>query len=436
MTAPRRAITVVPGADQLRTAFGPPLVEYVFLLDLGRVFRWSAGTSATDDGLTAINSSGGGFPGAWLLVEDTAAPGLVEIDGAITPLTTITASADTAGKAITVRGKNGAVIQYQGELTDATGDLTLAAGTVDWDTSLQREGKLVVSAFDWAPHVGKMVRVVSGSTPGATAPIAANLGSNSARVAGGNDDEVAIDGFAHFAPGDVVRVCEPTRWSGPLYSFNVIGDCQLILDNIDIGPLNSTHQVKIFGTGSGILAFGSRLRGVDVLGEGTGLILSGSHVICSHILGSKLAIAAGSLFEAGPGAALGIRRGGFALLNQWNLFQGSAPQLGGREGGGRIVIDEGNAICDYSSGMTVDDASSMEIYSTGRLWLRDDASAAVGIDVRAGNGVHCAAAANLPKIVGTHPTTDYVIDKISKSQAELDAGPGFSTTNARIAVKT
>lgn len=436
MTLPRRSITVVQGVDQLRTGPGPALTEYVFLLDLGRVFRWSAGTSATDDGRTAINTSGAGFPGAYLLVEDEAAPGLVEIDGAVTPTTTITATADTAGKSITVRGKNGAVIRYQGSTTDLTGDLTLAAGTQDWNTSLQREGKVVVSAFDWSSHVGKFVRVVSGSTPGAMAPICKDLGTGAARVSGGLDEAFAVDGFAHFAQGDVVRVCDVTRWSGANYSFNVIGHCQLALSNIDIGASGATHETKFFGTGAGVLLFNSRVRGMDVIGDGEGLVIAGSHVICSHVLGSKIAIVSGTLFEPGPGSPLNMRRRGFALINQWNVFQGAPPTSGGSEGGGQIVVDEGNAVCDYASTLNVDDASSIEIYSTGRLWMRDAAGASVGISVPAGSGIHCASSASLPKIVGTHPTTDYMIDNIAKTQAQIDGGPGFSTSNARIACKT
>jgi hypothetical protein len=72
VTLPRRAITVVEGVEQLRTGQGPALVEYVHLIDLGEVFRWSPGADLTDDGKNAINASGG-FPGAYVRVRRAVA---------------------------------------------------------------------------------------------------------------------------------------------------------------------------------------------------------------------------------------------------------------------------------------------------------------------------------------------------------------------------
>lgn len=72
MTFPRRAITVVQGVDQLRTGRGPALIEYVELLDLGEVFRWSPEANLTDDGKNVITASGG-FPGAYVRVRRAVA---------------------------------------------------------------------------------------------------------------------------------------------------------------------------------------------------------------------------------------------------------------------------------------------------------------------------------------------------------------------------
>ncbi len=63
----RRAITVVPSAGHLQTGAGPALPEYVFPLDLGRVFRWSPDTNLDDDARTTLEASGG-FPGVYIEV--------------------------------------------------------------------------------------------------------------------------------------------------------------------------------------------------------------------------------------------------------------------------------------------------------------------------------------------------------------------------------
>ena len=361
---------------------------------------------------------------------------LEEIDGAVTPITLLTAVADSLGMAVTFRGRNGAILRIEGSPTALTGDLTVASGSADWNTATETEGKVKITGFDWTPYVGKWIRVLSGTTPGAMVRILKNLGSNTARVSGGLDELYAIDGFAHWTAGDVIRICELTQWDGPLYSASNYGDCQLIFSKLRIGPTGSVHEFKTFATGSGLLFFNCELRGLDISGgDGYGVIMAGSHTICSHVKGGRLGIAAGCSWESGPGAALNMRQNGHAILSQWNCFQGCAPTLGGSEGGGRIVCDEGNAVCDYPSGISLSDASTMDINGAGKLWLRDAASASVGMTVLAGCGVHCATAANLPKIVGTHPATDYLIDKATKTQAELDAGPGFSTDNARIVTK-
>lgn len=89
MTTPRRAITVVQGVDQLRTGDGPALIEYVYLLDLGEVFRWSPGADLIDDGANAINASGG-FPGAYVRVRRAVAGSIganITADAAQTLLT-------------------------------------------------------------------------------------------------------------------------------------------------------------------------------------------------------------------------------------------------------------------------------------------------------------------------------------------------------------
>ncbi len=71
---PRRAITVVPSIAVLRTGPGPALAQYVFPLDGLGVYRWSPGTTATDDGRTVLNASGG-FLGAYLLVRPASDAG-------------------------------------------------------------------------------------------------------------------------------------------------------------------------------------------------------------------------------------------------------------------------------------------------------------------------------------------------------------------------
>lgn len=71
---PRRAITVVPSIAVLQTGPGPALAQYVFPLDGLGVYRWSPGTTATDDGRTTLNASGG-FLGAYLLVRPASDAG-------------------------------------------------------------------------------------------------------------------------------------------------------------------------------------------------------------------------------------------------------------------------------------------------------------------------------------------------------------------------
>jgi hypothetical protein len=64
----QRAITVVASPSVLRSIPGPSsqLPRYVFVLSLGRVFQWTAGSSLQDDGLTVVVPNTGGFQGAWI----------------------------------------------------------------------------------------------------------------------------------------------------------------------------------------------------------------------------------------------------------------------------------------------------------------------------------------------------------------------------------
>lgn len=62
-----QAIRVRPSAASVRSDQGPPVAHYALILDLpGAPFRFAAGSSAAEDGWTAIVPTGGGTAGAWL----------------------------------------------------------------------------------------------------------------------------------------------------------------------------------------------------------------------------------------------------------------------------------------------------------------------------------------------------------------------------------
>lgn len=69
-----RTITVVATVAELRAVPGPEWARYVFVLELGRVFRWVPLSALTHDGRAVITSTVGGFSGAWLLVRPTGEP--------------------------------------------------------------------------------------------------------------------------------------------------------------------------------------------------------------------------------------------------------------------------------------------------------------------------------------------------------------------------
>ena len=61
------AIVVRLTASALSSLPGQPLARYAYVLDLGRVFRWSPGSVLVADTRTVLAASGG-TAGAWLLV--------------------------------------------------------------------------------------------------------------------------------------------------------------------------------------------------------------------------------------------------------------------------------------------------------------------------------------------------------------------------------
>jgi len=65
MAEARRAITVVPSIAAIQTERAPLVEKYYFPLDRPVPFRFAAGDATTDDGWTALESSGGPA-GRWL----------------------------------------------------------------------------------------------------------------------------------------------------------------------------------------------------------------------------------------------------------------------------------------------------------------------------------------------------------------------------------
>lgn len=63
-----RLITIIATPAQLRSVPGPSQVSprYMFVLSLGRLFQWTAGSALLDDGLAVLVPNAGGFQGAWI----------------------------------------------------------------------------------------------------------------------------------------------------------------------------------------------------------------------------------------------------------------------------------------------------------------------------------------------------------------------------------
>ena len=63
----QRSITIVSTPATLRSIPGPSLLaRYVYVLSLGRLYQWTAGSNLVDDGLAVIVPNTGGFQGAWI----------------------------------------------------------------------------------------------------------------------------------------------------------------------------------------------------------------------------------------------------------------------------------------------------------------------------------------------------------------------------------
>ena len=380
------------------------------------VSSWLVSPSGTpaDTGLT----SGHGIPWAELMYR----LGHQQIDGAVVGTVTINAPSDDATpKCIRFHCINGPRIFVLGAKTDTTADLTVAAST-QWSTSTT-EGQITVTGRTWT--AGDFYRVNGGARNGAWFVVDKDLGSGAVRRAGGID----FNTFDIAKPllNDKIRQYSITRWSSassaqfePTILFDVVGNGQLWVEDIDIGPVGSLHEVAVNSTGNGLYFFGCRLRGIDIYSGGEGVAVQGCDVIDSHCYGHIIA-ALGTRWSANA-TVLNARRGGFAHLNAANLFRGQAPTAGGSEGPGTIVIDGPVAFCDYTSGVVLNhQGSSIEVDSGGKIWGRDAVSSALAMIVNPGTAVNCQTTTQLPTTVGTANASPYRIGGAAKTEANVAA---------------
>lgn len=80
-----RTFTIISTIAQLRSMPGQYLPRYAWLLDLGAPFKWVLGSTATDDGFSAVVPLVGGYQGAWLrLSADDSGADLPDANATIT----------------------------------------------------------------------------------------------------------------------------------------------------------------------------------------------------------------------------------------------------------------------------------------------------------------------------------------------------------------
>jgi len=337
---------------------------------------------------------------------------------------------DSASHSLTFRAKDGAVLIVQGARTDTSGDLTVSAAT-PWAIASMTEGTFTVPGRTWS--AGTLVHVASGGGAynGVAIGIGRDLGSGKARAGGGS-----LYG-AWVQPGWVVRTHRPTRWSGS-HAFRVEGDGYMLFYDLELGPAGAGQGVIVRESGELVVFTDCILHGLVTATPGASVGVIGGYVAqCVAVAG--VFITQGTVIAKSIGA---LTLGNVLVnLDYGTLLEGSI--LCGStfpNGGATIEIAGAVAICDYGLASILNYRSTVDVSSSGRLWARDAAGATYGFILNPGCAIDAQAAANLPSVVGTPPSSGaYLLGSSIRTQAQVNAitlAAPLVNNNAVIGVKT